>query len=462
MLFLQSPHYEVLYGGAAGSGKTDALLVDACGLNQPVRPAITYPNYFAVMIRPTLPELTEVIRRTKTLYKLIDPGAEWRAGEHTWYFSSGARITFTFLKEIRDVDRFKSQEIQYIGWEELTLHPSSYGYKYLHTRVRKNESLKDINLYIRATTNPDGPGHAWVKEHWRIPDDGASTKFDVSFQITDKITSEPRTVTTTRQFISATLKDNPHIDPDYEAKIRLSGAQNTAALLEGRWDIVKIEGAYYHTECLEVINDGRIRDLPIDRSKPVHTAWDLGVSDYTSVWLMQQDGPWFDMVGFYQNHGESLSHYVQWLSRQGFILGTFYLPHDANNKRMGAERVETNVDMFRRMGIYDIKVVKRITHISTGINMTRNFLSRCRFDRERTREGWACLTNYRTEINHRTASFNPRPRHDQYSHGADAFRMFAQADIGGKSIATKYPGQRPLPKNMRAKRVDGLRNNRAP
>ena len=458
--FLESPHFEVLYGGAAGSGKTDALLVDACGLNQPTTPAICRPGYFAVMIRPTMPELREVIERTRSLYKNIDPGAEWYAGSSTWRFSSGARIAFTYLKEERDVDKFKSQEIHYLGWEELTLHPSSYGYLYLFTRVRKNENMGDLNLYIRSTTNPDGPGHEWVKRHWKIGDDGASTEFKVRTPVTDKKTGKKKTITTTRQFISATLKDNPYVDENYEANIRMSGAENTAALLEGRWDINRVEGAYYHKDCLNVISEGRMLDLPIDTHKICYTAWDLGASDYTSIWVMQKNGPWLDMVYFYQNHGEGISHYIKHLRDQGYNLGTFYLPHDAMQRKQGAQRVETIVDSFRSCGVYDIAVVKRVNSIMAGIDMTRRMFPSCRFDRERTRDGWKCLTNYRTERNARTMTFSPKPCHNEDSHGADAFRMFAQAGFGVKHMMEPSDvRRRAMPRRGRKKTPQTLRNN---
>ena len=455
--FLQSPHFEVLYGGAPGSGKTDALLVDACGLNQSPKPAILYPKYFAVMIRPTMPELREVIERTRTLYPAIDPGAIYNAGTNTWRFSSGARIAFTYMKEERDVDKFKSQEIQYIGWEELTLHPTPYGYNYLLTRVRKSDKeLEPIQMYVRATTNPDGPGHAWVKAHWRIPDNGSSTLFEIEHEITDKKNGGKKKVTTSRQFISATLRDNPYIDDDYEAKIRLSGEGNVGALVEGRWDIVKIEGAYYQKQCQKVISEGRICKLPWCESEPTYTAWDLGASDYTSIWVMQKDGPWLNFLTFYQNHGFGIEHYLKWVRGLGLNLSTFYLPHDAVHKRQGILGTETLVDMFLRCGVYDIQVVKKIDKIHTGIEMTRQMLDKCRFDKEGTAEGWTCLTNYRATSNPRTHTFAPKPRHDIYSHGADAIRMFAQAGLNEYTdTAPIRRNNRALPKGMRAKSRKG-------
>ena len=428
--FLGCPSFEVLYGGTAGSGKTSALLWDVCGINQPNVPAINRPSYLAVMIRPTMPELREIINVTQSMYPAIDPGAVYKAGEHTWFFSSGARIIFTYLKEDLDVHRFKSMEIHYVGWEELTLHPTDYGYTYLLTRMRKGsgqDDLSDLNMYVRSTTNPDGPGHSWVKKRWNIPDDGASTYLESPIAMGQDANGKAKTAWVTRQFISAKLSDNPHVDDDYEAKIRMSGATNVNYLLEGNWNSPRIEGAFYADECAEVELEGRRKELPWRRDVPTHFYWDLGVADYTSFWAMQENGPWKDFIYFYQAHGKPLNHYIKHIQDLKLIQGTHYLPHDANHRRMMDVGVKTMADIFRQHGVINLRIVPRIPQISTGIQLVRDMFPSCRFDKEKTAAGWECLLKYQIDKNARTQAFNATPRHDEYSHGADAFRMCAQA-----------------------------------
>ena len=230
-LFLSSCDDEVLYGGAAGGGKSDAILIDALGLQQA---AITRPGYRAILFRRSYPELRDLIDRSRTLYPLALRGTEYSETSREWRFPSGAKVEFGYCESDADRFRYQGREYSYIGWDELTLYPTSLPYDFLLTRLRSTDPK--IRTYCRATCNPGGVGHEWVREYWRISDDGSATKH--SELVGDR--------TFTRRFIPARLSDNPHLTgTGYRASLMRQSVQTRRALLDGRWDVVEITGIVF-------------------------------------------------------------------------------------------------------------------------------------------------------------------------------------------------------------------------
>lgn len=451
--FLGCSSFEVLFGGAAGGGKTDALIVDAVGWNQPGGPAIHHPQYRALMIRPELGELREVIERTQRMYPAIDPGAKYLIGQRKWRFSSGATIEFNYLKQPTDHLRYKGDEFQYIGWEELTLHPTNIGYIFLLTRLRRKPGMEGIIPCVRATTNPDGPGHSWVKKHWRIDDHGSATKFDIHYEVSNKKTGAKETITRTREYIPARLDDNPHIDEDYEANLLATSEDTQRAQREGRWDIVNIAGVIYQRQVTRVVNEGRLCHLPIRGDRPVDTYWDLG-NDNVSIWFVQEVSPWIHLVDFFQGENEGLAYYIGHLRDRGYTYGRYYLPHDADHKRLGVDTAQSIRMSMNQLGIYEITVVPRVQHIRDGIELARQLFDMCRFDQVRCELGWEALKNYRFRKDDATGVLSQTPLHDWASHPADAFRQIAQrrqqADFL-HHLATARDHSRGMPRADRAR-----------
>lgn len=231
--FLGASYDEVLYGGSAGGGKTDAMLIDMLGLGQN---ALNWSRYRAILFRRTFPELSELVDRSRDIYPAIFPGANYVASEHEWRFPSGAKILFSYMD--KDEDRFRHQgnEYQWVGWDELTHWATPVCYKYLQSRTRSINP--EIRCFTRATTNPGGRGHAWVKNYWKIPNDGLGTKF----AHVEKIGKHK--AVTFRQFIPAKLDDNPYLSESgyREMLLRLPETERKK-LLDGRWDVV--EGQFF-------------------------------------------------------------------------------------------------------------------------------------------------------------------------------------------------------------------------
>ena len=210
-----------------------------------------------------------------------------------------------------------------------------------------------------------------------------------------------------------------------------------------------VEGAYYGAWMEQAETDGRISDRMADPNKPVHTAWDIGRSDYTSIWFWQRFVGECRIVGFYQNCGEGLPHYgvkcMQLYHENGWSRkeAVDYVPHDARVTEWGSDKSRLEQmrdfnksqlarDAARQLGIPDHQAlwsfwpnIATEMSIHDGINAVRALLPQCTFDAEHCDEGIRMLKNYRKEWDDNLAKFKDNPRHDINSHGADAFRYLA-------------------------------------
>ena len=214
--FLAAGETDVLYGGAAGGGKSYAMLVD------PLRYAHR-PAHRALIIRRSMPELRELIDKSRELYPQAFPGCKYREVEKMWNFPSGAKVEFGFLERDADVYRYQGQAYSWIGFDEITHLPTEFSWNYLASRLRTTDS--EIIPYMRCTANPGGVGAQWVKKRYIDP----SPPND-SFQGSDGLT---------RKFIPARLVDNPYLAEDgrYEQMLKALPPTQRRQLLEGNWDV---------------------------------------------------------------------------------------------------------------------------------------------------------------------------------------------------------------------------------
>lgn len=456
--FLEASEEELLWGGSAGTGKSFILRVALLGLNEPDGPAITAPHYRAVIIRKTYPDLLDFRNLCLEMYPQIVPGVRWKESESTFIFPSGARVILRHLKEEADVQWFQGQELQFVGWDELTHQPSPYGYNFLKSRLRSRVTASGtLNKYVRATTNPGGPGHEWVKEHWRIPDDGSATCFPVDVQV-PLPDGTFRTEQRWRRFIPARITDNPHVDPDYVVELAALGEDLRKRLLEGRWDVTDTKGVIYAEQMMRASEEGRICDLPIHTSVPVNTFFDLG-RDTIAVWMHQHVDGWDNFIDYVEFKQISLDEIARTLQNKGYVFGLHVLPHDAEHKNVLAGE-KTARSMLEDLGIKPTVVVPRIPNLLTGIQMVRNALNGCRFDKSRCADGLKALRQYRFEWNNDRQTFTDKPLHNWASHGADAFRQFAQG-YRQQSTPASAIGSNQFTRRRRRDGHDKLRRPRA-
>ena len=220
--FLAAGEQDVLYGGSAGGGKSYAMLVD------PLR-YMHIKEHRALLLRKSMPELRELIDKSRELYPKAFTGAKFREVEKTWRFPSGASLEFGYLDRDADVYRYQGQSYTWIGIDELTQYPTEFPLQYLQSRLRTTNN--QIQCYIRCTANPGGVGGHWVKKRYLDP-----SPPNESFVGQDKIT---------RKFIPARLEDNPYLSEDgkYEQMLMSLPAVQRKQLLEGNWDVA--EGAAF-------------------------------------------------------------------------------------------------------------------------------------------------------------------------------------------------------------------------
>ena len=417
-MLLAASDFEVLYGGAAGAGKSDCLLIDALGLSQN---AVYNRNYQAIIFRRTFPDLRDLINRAQELYPHLGGGGKYDKTSHIWTFPSGARVEFGHMQYDSDRFKYRGRAFQYLGWDELTLFPTDVPYRYLLSRVRTVDP--SITCYVRATTNPDGPGFRWVKEYWKIQTEGTSTRFKVA--ITDPETGEESE--STRRFISARLSDNPHLaDSGYRKTLLLLSPEEQRALLMGRWETPNIKGAYYAEQMEAARLDGRVLKIPKNTSEPVNTFWDLGWNDTTVLWFHQRIGMEHRFIDYIEANGKDLGYFAKEMQAKGYVYGTHYLPHDAVNKSLASGGKSVQDLLEELMPSHKFEVVERTDSLVSSINQTRTSLAMCWFDEDKCADGIAGLEAYRKIYDEKLGDYRAEPLHDWASNPADAFRQFAQ------------------------------------
>ena len=219
--------YEVFYGGAAGGGKSDALVTEA--LRQ-----VHIPHYKGLLVRKTFPECREIIDKSLIYYKQAFPKARYNASEHRWFFPSGAKIDFGSLQHEGDRLKYQGQAYDYIGLDELT-HFLLSEYMFLFSRCRPNG--KGTQCYIRATGNPGGIGHQWVKDRFVTAGEPNKTIwYEADWVAPDGKVYRKKL---SRCFIPSTVFDNQALmdnDPMYVARLASLPEAEKNAFLYGDWD----------------------------------------------------------------------------------------------------------------------------------------------------------------------------------------------------------------------------------
>lgn len=202
--FVALTEREAFYGGAAGGGKSDCLLMDHLRW-------VERPRYSGIILRRTLPDLAlpgAIMDRAKSW--LIPQGVKWNEVGKAFTFPSGARLQFGFCETHADVFRYQGAEFHRISVDELTQWQEPT-YRYLLSRLRRSVG-DDIPLAMRGAGNPGGIGHAWVKRRFVAPGDPS------------------------RPFVPAKLSDNPHLNAaEYAANLDLLDEVTRLQLRDGVW-----------------------------------------------------------------------------------------------------------------------------------------------------------------------------------------------------------------------------------
>lgn len=443
--FLSSPDYEVLYGGAAGGGKSDSLLIDLWALQDG---GPNHPQHRAIAFRRSFPELKDLIDRSQEIFPKFIPGVKYDKNEHIWTTPAGAKFEFGYLSNDNDRFKYRGRAWNKIGFDELTLWTSPVCYLYMLSRNRT--TARDLPCDIRSTTNPDGPGQVWVMERWGIQEAGDASRIVVpmEFEVSDGnggFEMEMRDVV--RSFIPAKLAENPHLrGTGYRERLMMMAPEERDALLAGLWRGNRVDGAYYFEVLQRARAEGRVGRIPHRAGVPVNTFWDLGKNDFNSIWFHQNAAMQNCFIHSYQNSGEYLPHYVARLKElqqeRGYVFGTHYLPHDGAHKPLVSGGKSAMEQLQELMPGETFEIVPRIERRIDGINMTRAAFASCFFDDtdEGCKDGLASLAMYRKRFNNTLGAFTDEHIHDSHSNYADALRMFAQGYDGAQThIAAAEP-----------------------
>jgi hypothetical protein len=212
--FLKAEADEVLFGGAAGGGKSYGQLVDAFVY------AMRYAGSKQILFRRTYPELEKsIIRTAHQLYPRSI--ARYHKTEHSYTFINGSILDFGYIDSEADVFKYQSAEYDVIRFDELT-HFTEQMYVYIISRLR---GANDFPKSVKSSTNPGGIGHTWVKARFiDIGEPGTEHKFPAG----------------TRIFIPSKVTDNKYLlekDPRYLQRLQNLDDRNRKALLEGCWDL---------------------------------------------------------------------------------------------------------------------------------------------------------------------------------------------------------------------------------
>src|SRR6266851_7339451 len=231
LAFLLCPRTEAFFGGAAGPGKTEGLLMGALQL-------VERPRYSALLLRRTFRQLNQsnsIMNRTRQW--LADSDAVWNNADKRFTVPSGATLTFGNLDSEDDVYQYDSSEFQYIGFDELTSF-SERQYTYLFSRLRTTKD-NPVPLRMRSASNPGNRGHDWVKARFMIGQSPASLRKEFP----------------ERFFLSARIDDNPHLLRDeYIAALANLDPVRCRQLLEGDWEVTP-SGNLFRREWFEIVDD---------------------------------------------------------------------------------------------------------------------------------------------------------------------------------------------------------------
>lgn len=340
-LFLQAEADEVLYGGAAGGGKSYGQVVDA------LLYALKYPGIRQLVLRRTFPELKRsLIMTSLSLYPKFC--CRYQATNHRFLFINGSEIEFGYCDSENDVTQYQSAEYDVIRFDELT-HFTEFQYRYLLSRIR---GVNEYPKQVKATSNPGGIGHRWVKERF-VGKEGVWQGEDGR----------------TRIFIPATVRDNRFLmeaDPLYIKRLEQLPQQEKKALLYGDWDLFEGQVFGEFCNCREgyfsrvgthviapfAIPDGwrRYRSFDFGYTKPFSVQW----------WAVDEDGRAYLYRQLYGSTGkpnEGVRWTVQRIGREireteSRLESGRVITGIADPSIWDASRGESVAEMLEKEGVY--------------------------------------------------------------------------------------------------------------
>ena len=215
---------ELFYGGARGGGKSYYLVLDFA-----VDSVEWGRDFHGILFRRTYSQLDEIVKLTKEIYGDIFPDAEFKVGTYTWEFSNGSTLKLRYLDKDEDAENYRGHSYQWVAFDELDQWPTPIPYNKIKACLRSAKA--GVPKRVRATGNPGGAGHHWIKKRFIDPAPAGYQK------VVDQETGE------SRMFIPSKVDDNYILlqnDPLYKQRIKAAtegDEQLEKAWLDGSWDV---------------------------------------------------------------------------------------------------------------------------------------------------------------------------------------------------------------------------------
>lgn len=328
---ISCPVFEVLYGGARGGGKTAGMLGE--WLNHAQRWGV---DAVGLVVRRERVQLIEMIEESKRLYYRL--GAEWNETDKLWRMANGARLRFAYLENDGDAEAYQGHAYTRVYVEELSNFPRPEPVLKLMATLR---SAKGVPCGFRATANPGGPGHLWVKQRYIDP-------WPAGLKVIETEYVNPFTgkkVVRDRVFIPALLKDNPMLPEDYVANLQMQGSEELVrAWLHGDWNV--IQGAFFSEWRSE---RHVVEPMELPREWVRYLAMDWGsASPFAVYWIAVSDGsvgafPRGALVVYREWYGVARSVNGEWKANVGLKLTAEEVGRGILERTPVGERVDFGV-----------------------------------------------------------------------------------------------------------------------
>ena len=376
----EKSRYRILYGGRGGSKSWNiarALLLKGC--EQPIR--VLCAREFQTSIKDSVHKLL-----CDQIYKL-ELEAHYEITQTTIRGINGTEFIFVGVKN--NTNNVKSIEGIDICWVEEAQSVSPNSWNVLVPTIRKADSE------IWISFNPELPtDETWKRFVLNPPENAVVQKIN--------------------------WNDNPWFPEVLDLERRALQGRDIEAY-NNVWEGIPrqtVDGAIFAKEVTMAELEGRICNVPYDATKPVHAVFDLGWADQTACWILQFVGQETRLLRYFEDSQQTMSFYLAKLQSFGYLYDTIWLPHDAKAKSLGTGK---SIEEIVRATGMKVQILDRVP-VADSINAARTIFNRCYFDRQNTEEGLQCLRHYRYDVDPESKVFSAKPLHDEYSHGADAFR----------------------------------------
>ena len=430
---LNDPYrYKVLYGGRyAARSWTIARSLLLRGAGKPLRILCTRELQKSIK--------QSVHRLLSDQITLLGLGAFYDIQQQGIYGKNGTEFMFLGIKH--NTDEIRSTEGIDICWIEEAHNLTEWSWDVIDPTIRKEGS------------------EVWLSFNTRF-------KFDTVYQKFVANKPPPRSLV-----MKTSYKDIPkyvtQVVHDQIENVKANDWEKYLHVWEGELKQLA-EGAIFGKQVTQVKKEDRLCFIPIVKNCAVKSFMDLGKNDETAIWFMQRVGQEYHFFDYFQGRLEEVEYYTHFIRDRDYLYDMHYLPHDADHQRLGMSR---NIkQQFMDGGVKPVKIVPRIAHKATAIELAREWFPRCWFHKadeesevnndcdgyyktedptmqtraRRMAKGWEALCNYRYKYNDEDSVYQQSPHHDWASNGSDAFMQFAQSNMNVTDNERGYDWSQPI------------------